>query len=230
MKVTCQVIEDLLPLYHDGVCSQASGALVEEHIKDCPSCQEELRRMEEALVLPHVAPDSGGAQKAITSAWKKAKRKAYVKGIVLAAVLCVLVVGVFLGLTQWDVVPVSADAMQVSDLSELPDGSTVFRLEFTDGKAVRSVRYDRGEDGSLYVTPVRPVLAFAREKGRAYPWHVFQFDGGERKSLAFPSIPMDGVTKLYVGPRGEGTLLWEEGMDLPAATEDVIAAVTLMGS
>ena len=41
MKVTCKVIQDLLPLYHDGVASPDTAALVEEHLKDCEACQEE---------------------------------------------------------------------------------------------------------------------------------------------------------------------------------------------
>ena len=40
MKVTCKVIQDLLPLYHDGVASPDTAALVEEHLKDCEACQE----------------------------------------------------------------------------------------------------------------------------------------------------------------------------------------------
>ena len=40
MKVTCKVIQDLLPLYVDGVCSPDTAALVEEHLKDCEACQE----------------------------------------------------------------------------------------------------------------------------------------------------------------------------------------------
>ncbi|MBR2047439.1 MAG: zf-HC2 domain-containing protein [Oscillospiraceae bacterium] len=38
MKITCKVIEDLLPLYHDGVCSEDSRVLVEEHLKSCKKC------------------------------------------------------------------------------------------------------------------------------------------------------------------------------------------------
>lgn len=38
MNISCKVIEDLLPLYHDGVCSQESRTLVEEHLKTCEDC------------------------------------------------------------------------------------------------------------------------------------------------------------------------------------------------
>ena len=52
MKVTCKVIQDLLPLYHDGVASPDTAALVEEHLKDCEACQEEFHRLQDASSLP----------------------------------------------------------------------------------------------------------------------------------------------------------------------------------
>lgn len=48
MKVACKVIQDLLPLYVDGVCSPDTAALVEEHLKDCETCQEVYHALEEA--------------------------------------------------------------------------------------------------------------------------------------------------------------------------------------
>ena len=35
-NITCDIIEDLLPLYHDNVCSNDSKIIVEEHLKNCP--------------------------------------------------------------------------------------------------------------------------------------------------------------------------------------------------
>ncbi|MBR6400592.1 MAG: zf-HC2 domain-containing protein [Firmicutes bacterium] len=35
----CEVIEDLLPLYYDGICSRETKIAVEEHIKNCKSCK-----------------------------------------------------------------------------------------------------------------------------------------------------------------------------------------------
>ncbi len=39
MKYDCDVIRDLLPLYADGACSEKSGAMVEEHLRECPACR-----------------------------------------------------------------------------------------------------------------------------------------------------------------------------------------------
>ena len=36
---------DLLPLYHDGVCSAASRAAVEAHLKGCETCRQALSEM-----------------------------------------------------------------------------------------------------------------------------------------------------------------------------------------
>ena len=38
MKLPCEMIQDLLPLYHDGVCSEVSKTVVQEHLKGCESC------------------------------------------------------------------------------------------------------------------------------------------------------------------------------------------------
>lgn len=53
MKETnCDVIRDLLPLYEDNAVSQDTAELVREHLKDCPACREELRKMRTPLSLP----------------------------------------------------------------------------------------------------------------------------------------------------------------------------------
>ncbi len=35
MNISCEIIKDLLPLYHDGVCSVDSTKAVEEHLEHC---------------------------------------------------------------------------------------------------------------------------------------------------------------------------------------------------
>ena len=49
MNTKCEVIRDLLPLYVDGVASEESCALIEEHLKDCADCREYLKLLQEDL-------------------------------------------------------------------------------------------------------------------------------------------------------------------------------------
>ena len=39
MKLACKVIEDLLPLYCDGACTEETRALIETHLQECDSCR-----------------------------------------------------------------------------------------------------------------------------------------------------------------------------------------------
>ena len=45
MNYPCSVIQDLLPLYIDGVCSQESKKLVEAHLAECTVCGQILEEM-----------------------------------------------------------------------------------------------------------------------------------------------------------------------------------------
>ena len=44
-KIPCEVIRDLLPLYADGLTSEASGQEIREHLEQCGECREMYQRM-----------------------------------------------------------------------------------------------------------------------------------------------------------------------------------------
>ena len=57
MKITCNIIEDLLPLYVDDMVSEDSRKLVEEHLKECPACRKMQEEMMTVLIVePMKAP------------------------------------------------------------------------------------------------------------------------------------------------------------------------------
>ena len=45
MKLNCKVIQDLLPLYVDKICSDESRELVDEHLEQCNNCSVLLQKM-----------------------------------------------------------------------------------------------------------------------------------------------------------------------------------------
>lgn len=47
MKLDCDVIGDLLPLYTEGLTCEKSNELVEEHLRECESCTRRLQAMRE---------------------------------------------------------------------------------------------------------------------------------------------------------------------------------------
>ena len=46
MNMKCEVIRDLLPLYVDGVASEESRALIEEHLNTCEGSREYCRLLQ----------------------------------------------------------------------------------------------------------------------------------------------------------------------------------------
>ena len=47
MKTNCDIIRDLLPLYAEHITSEATNALVEEHLAECEVCRAELEQMKD---------------------------------------------------------------------------------------------------------------------------------------------------------------------------------------
>lgn len=70
MKVTCEIVEDLLPLYVDNVCSEQSRLAVEEHLQECEKCRRAIARTQ-AVPVPHIEPDRPAADKAVKKGFKK---------------------------------------------------------------------------------------------------------------------------------------------------------------
>lgn len=53
MKVECNVIKDLIPLYVDDYCSNESRQLVDEHMKKCDNCRASYENMKVPLLDSH---------------------------------------------------------------------------------------------------------------------------------------------------------------------------------
>lgn len=83
MKLSCQIVQDLLPLYVDGACSGDSRAAVEEHLAACEDCMREAEAMRASVALP---PAEEETVRRMTG--KKAFRR--VRRRVIALVLAVL--------------------------------------------------------------------------------------------------------------------------------------------
>lgn len=84
--IKCGVIKDLLPLYADDICSEESRELVQEHLKECIECKEELETYKYNVGIGEVDD-----VKAVADFGRKLKKKNLVK-IIVSVVLCVAVI------------------------------------------------------------------------------------------------------------------------------------------
>lgn len=75
MKVNCEIIQDLLPLYEEGTCSPSSKEAVEKHLAECESCKllkESTDRLTEIKIsadLPETDIKAAGGFKRIRRKW-----------------------------------------------------------------------------------------------------------------------------------------------------------------
>ncbi len=52
MRIPCEIITDLLPLYIDGVCGEETKGYVKEHLETCDSCSQKYRYMTADVAEP----------------------------------------------------------------------------------------------------------------------------------------------------------------------------------
>lgn len=83
MKLTCEIVQDLLSLYADELCSPGSRAAVEEHLKDCPDC----RACAAGALPPVESPEAPDADRAVVRSIRNVRRR-WLRSLV-AAVLAV---------------------------------------------------------------------------------------------------------------------------------------------
>jgi len=93
MSINCKIVQDLLPLYHDGVCSEESQKLVEEHLSQCENCKRMLAEMDGEWVLSKEETNELKPLQEIKKAVKKRKRKALFTGVAIAMTVVVLLFG-----------------------------------------------------------------------------------------------------------------------------------------
>lgn len=82
MKNECDIVKDLLFSYNDGVLSETSNEFVEEHLKNCESCNNALKE---------IRIESGKIdQKKEIDAFKGVRRKLTKKNIIISISLIIL--------------------------------------------------------------------------------------------------------------------------------------------
>ncbi|MGY3778814.1 zf-HC2 domain-containing protein [Isobaculum melis] len=93
MKVSCEVIKDLLPLYIDDICSEESRQLIVEHLQTCETCKAELAAMKDDLPIDTYQQNLKEAQvvKKIAKKWKKGMLKSFVKGGIITLLILAII-------------------------------------------------------------------------------------------------------------------------------------------
>jgi len=218
MKLSCNIILDLLPLYYDQVCSDETKVLVEEHLSSCDSCREALESMGGELPIPKQDIESVEILKKI----KKELRTREVKWMLI--LILVAIIGFSLhNILQYKLFPVSPSTTYVSNMSELSDGTIGFHLDVNSYRGLGNFEYKLSEDGTtLYIVPVSgifPDLSYSNiDSANIY------YSPENNCVITAPGNDFqgNGITRVYLGSKKEPTLIWEEGMKVNLSAADKI--------
>lgn len=210
-KISCDVINDLLPLYYDGVCTQESRKLVEEHLEECPSCRAMLKALESDYPGAEEAAlenDKEGALiQNISHTWKQTVMKAFIKGVLIAAAVFFVGCLGYYGLFRYPLVIMENDELTVTGY-DTEDGSIGVEIRQTGNYYASNAIYKEDGSGNLYILIKRPVFGSKREAGEEPGRYRLGFD-------------INKYQKIYVGEsQQDRELVWEKGMELPEAPSD----------
>ncbi|MEC0307767.1 zf-HC2 domain-containing protein [Paenibacillus lautus] len=224
-RVSCDIIQDLLPLYYDDVCSADTKALVEGHLADCPDCREVLSHMSSPMPLPAQTIEQnkqeGAGLQQVAAQWSRTKWISFSKGLLITCLVVGLLFLVYVGLFKWNITSVPTRVMQVSDISQLKDGRIVYHVKMTDGYNVNQASIDSDADGNLYMTPKRPIIKSKKFANMGLSNMYYFNDIKERNAYEKSFGEGVQIKALYLGTPDDRILIWEQGMELPAASESV---------
>lgn len=102
MNQNCEVIRDLLLLYEEDACSEATKKFVEEHLLVCEDCRKyrEALKFSEHITVPEIEEDDKTEKKVISRSFRKIKRRWVVSIIAILMIFPIAGLG-FLGVNEY---------------------------------------------------------------------------------------------------------------------------------
>lgn len=203
-RLPCEIVQDLLPSYVDGLTSEVTNQAVRSHVQTCETCRQSMTAMGVS------EPEQSLYEEKEIDFLKKTKRKhRRILGISLAAVLVVVLS--ILALVRVYLIGDELDADLIScqvsvQTREQMDGSMESEIQ------VKGILLDSGID----VTQVAfseddGVVTICVKGGTASPF---------RESVFQESYIVSGsVTEIYVGDR----ILWDQGVEISPYVADIYA-------
>lgn len=202
--LTCEVVQDLLPSYVDGLTSDVSNQAVEQHMKTCESCRKLYSEMREPMNGEDVSEINDG-QKADS---KKSSEIDYLKKIrkknrmrILAAVLIVVIA---VGVGLWSKVYVVGQEVEQAEFVQanvaVEDHKvSVQGLLLDTTKGVSDVAFQE-KDG---------IVTVSLRETRKSSFHTNEFQVDYQSS--------EDVKQVVL----ENRILWDDGVSIDGTVSDL---------
>ena len=184
MKLSCDIIRDLLPLYAEELASADSREAVEEHLRDCESCRSACEDMKKS---PVIIPEEPGLNTVRRGLWKRRLLTA------LCAVLIVFMAGCWF--LSWLTAPIYLDESVITDIQDNHDGTVTISMDAAAvGRQTFQFEIDPTEAGETF------VIWTSR-------WLEYTWSEPIPRPLAITRTVLHNGIYLFTGQDGEEDLL-----------------------
>lgn len=187
MKITCDVIRDLLPLAAEELASPDSMEVVHEHLRDCEGCRDAYEKLKKP---PVIVPEEPGLNTVRRNLWKRRFLTA------LCAVLIVCMAGCWF--VSYFTAPIYLDLSVIAGME--PDENGTVWLTF-DATRVGEITFQ---------FEVEPTIA-----GEVYTvwtshWLRWKFNEPQPRRITIPANVMHNGIYYFTGVDGaENVLIYE---------------------
>ena len=199
-KLDCDIVRDLLPLYHDGVVSENSSLAIKQHLENCTECQKEYEVL--CADIP-VEAEVFTTKKQFSNMMKKSKRKRFFISVVAVIIICAIVIGGYFLQLQIPVVNIPKDDITVHSAYkyETEEGYKLFVLySYSDlGHTVGDISLKENEN-TLVMNIKKPFLSQkfegvnTRDEVWRYEYGYGSGDNGEIEYVDFDKVEFAGNT------------------------------------
>lgn len=167
-KKECEIVQDLLVNYVDGILNLESKKLVEEHLTECESCQTELKHIKEDI------KGNNNKEQIELDYLRKIRIKTKIKSILIAIGIIVLI----------------AFIIFLSNFLKI--NSIMSRAE----KSLQSNNFYKEKTEMLFDNQTSITKEYYKDGKYKYVWEIYSDNGVETKTIEYANINSD--ERIYI--------------------------------
>ena len=212
-EINCNIIKDILPLYVDGVVSDDTKEMVEEHLINCEECKEEIGLMKQELYIP--------AEKE-ASIIKNFKRKWRNKKIIISGLSILLtgfiLFGVFFFIFHYDrVVPYNNSLIRIETRSNDMLVSHYYGIDYYSISATnpKSMIIDGKEKNVIFLYYTETIANSHSKK------LINSKENSDERDFMFPLDKKENVDAIYYA-EFDSRKIFASGNDWSTVLENAI--------
>ena len=199
-KLSCNIVRDLLPLYCDMILEKESVEEVENHLKECRTCQEMYEKMNREL-----CKDCSNVNEKDVPNIQRLFRKIRIRNTIIFSILVIIIL--FLSGSYWkvpanavDIEEISISTVEYAYPNKESDFVTYFNVDYrADGMDELDIKVHQ-EDETIYIIVKRSLFSIIKNDG-----YSAQVGGG----TGCPIENAETIKQVYFN----GRLIWDVNND-----------------